>query len=147
VAARFVTAELEIRGSTADWEAAARALARLAAGAEAELPPEADAIDHAIVRRAVAVLQGEEPIGARAWHQEQGIASDAEMEFLDRFVGAARGDAGARAELDSALADEGPIGQVLRRVLAGERGVDVLDDLDASPTRLVARILGALSAR
>ena len=71
---------------------------------------------------------------------------------LAAVVAAARGDSEARAGLEPLLAeldkasDWATLAGVLRRVLAGERGQQLLDGLDEVDSQLVAEVLKRLQS-
>jgi hypothetical protein len=128
-----------------DWkELAAALLAILHGGPDVSLPGNLDAIDTAITRRALAVLNGDIQLSGQLW---QAIPL---TRLIGPTVAAAYGDRAAARQVSKILATMGkdsdwaPLADALRRILDGDRAPGLADDLNPVASAAVTAILAYL---
>jgi hypothetical protein len=157
-AGAFLTKALDLYADTQDWAALAAALRRVQAG---ERDPTAlsaglDEIDAAILHRALAAVDGSDPIDPTLWAASGSNSEDSGSRdmttFLPAVVAAAHGDpeaatvVGPTLDHMSADPDVAALAAALQAIVAGDRDRARLTyGLDTDSQTLVTAVLGALT--
>jgi len=151
-ATRLLTPFLQHLGAQADWISLTRVLRRIMAGERgSELLAELDAVDTSIVQRILHLLETSDALTfthRRALSLAPAIPKDLQP-VLAAVLAASRGNQEAVAGLDPLLKrfEENPrrsaLAGALRRILAGERGDDLITGLDPISAAAIADLLEA----
>jgi hypothetical protein len=140
------------RADAEDWAALIAVLRRIIAGERGEdLLTGLDPIDAAITRRALDALAGRVELTATPADLLTGTVPEQWDPVIAAVVAAAEGDAEVAAAVDAVLTgladtqDWVVLVSVLRRIIAGERGQDLLAGLDPVDTAITRTVLDALA--
>jgi hypothetical protein len=163
VAGDFLDQSLDDVADSEDWALLVAALRRVHAGERdpAMLTHDLDQIDSAIVTRALAALDGSNPIDPMLWATHSGGGSDESgdetgdrgvEQFVAAVVAAAHGDSNAVATVSPVLdemdtdPDYRPLAGALRAIIAGERNPTIGQGLGEDGQALIRLVLATLNA-